>query len=158
MTTVTFSLLGTPLSSVRGQTGLGQAKRNLKAAIKSGIVFSVEYSTQSKWFIVDKDLVFIDYDTMRLDKPSTGRPEGAEGQSAARENLNDKRASPGALGANKGGHDGSGGGGGGYSGGTLAGTAIAMLAIGVMAGLGAAYFMYRRRRHDDSSIPYQMTS
>ncbi|GFR76423.1 hypothetical protein ElyMa_000482400 [Elysia marginata] len=155
MTTVTFSLLGTPVASARGQIGLIQAKRNLRAAIKSGIVFSVEYSTQSKWFIVDKDLVFIDYDTMRLDNPPGKKPGSQGNPSAAGNKIKDKLTSAGALGASD---DGSSGGDGGYSGGAVAGIAIAMLAIGIAAGLGAAYFFLRRRRCDDSSVPYQMTS
>ncbi|RUS92161.1 hypothetical protein EGW08_000014 [Elysia chlorotica] len=158
MTTVTFSLLGTPMPATRGQIGLDQAKRNLKAAIQGGIVFSVEYSAHSKWFIVDKDLVFIDYDTMRMDKPSAGRPGGVGGNpSPAGSSVNDKRVLPGALGAEGESQDGNSGGGG-YSGGTLAGTAIAMLIVGAVSGLGAAYFLYRRRRPNDSSVPYQMTS
>ena len=97
MTTATFSLLGTPAASVTGQTALAQAKKKLKAAIKRGVTFSVEYATESKSFIVDKELFFIDYDTMTLQNP----PADSSGQKISGKAVTD------ALGAS-----GSGGGGG----------------------------------------------
>lgn len=160
MTTVTFSLLGTPLSSARGQLSLEQAKRNLREALQGGVVFSVEYSAQSKWFMVDKQLVFIDYDdAIKLDKPLAGGGAGPAGNPPKTQTVEDKLEAAGALGTSEVRDDGSSGGSdGGYSGGTVAGIAIAMLAIGGVAGAATTYFLHRRRRYDESSVPYQMTS
>ncbi|GFO33384.1 hypothetical protein PoB_005988900 [Plakobranchus ocellatus] len=151
MTTVTLSLLGKPIPTAHGQLTLAQAQKNLQAAIQRGIVFTVEYSEQSKSFIVDKDLFFLDYDSFRADKAPARKPaDGSPGK------MRGGGVNPSALGSQD--EDDSQGGGGGYSGGALAGVAFAMLAVGLMGGLGLAYFIYRRQRRGDCSVPYQMTS